>query len=74
MAIIDIAPTPRWLIRDTSDYSRSGGSIGGHDIEWREEVVDPSTEEGNTFASSTGKRLFRREMVSKDLIKGFNST
>jgi hypothetical protein len=73
MAIIDIAPSPRWLIRDTADYSRSGGSIAGHDIEWREEVVDPSTEEENAFASSTGKRLFRREMVSKELIEGYHS-
>jgi hypothetical protein len=73
MAYIDIAPAPRWLIRDTADYSRSRGSIAGHDIEWREEVFDPSTEEGNAFASSTGKRLFRREMISKDLIEGYHS-
>jgi hypothetical protein len=74
MAYFDITPAPRWLIPDSVEYTRSGGSIAGHDIEWREDVFDPTKQEGNTFASSNGKKLFRREMISKELIQGYNST
>lgn len=59
MVMIDVAPFPARQIPDTSDVGRSIGTIDGHDVIWREYVVE----------DMEGPPLHQREMTSAEVFE-----
>jgi hypothetical protein len=65
MIVLDIKSSPNWIIKDTSEYTRSKGSIGkDEDVIWREAKI----------TTDVGKVVFQREMIQEDLLRSASSS
>jgi hypothetical protein len=62
---LDITPVPYWSIRDTAKFERTRGSIGEHDVDWRETKL--------TSPGDTTRTIYQREMVQREIFNQLRS-